>query len=185
MRAWYLRRAIPWVALLGCCGTAGAAALLGARWPTAEEALLPVLLAGCAAAAGFVFDEPLPSLAEVTPRGATWRRTTRLTAVSIPTAVWWGAVAGRPGWLLAGSASIGLLAGLAALAGRRGIGAPGPALAAWVALAVFLPLVLSIMLGWPLVYPFGAVTTTIVTFWCAIAVLGALVLGLALRPGLT
>jgi hypothetical protein len=98
--------------------------------------------------------------------------------------VWLVTMSGRPGWWLAGGASICLLAGLAALAARRGIGAPGPALAAGAALAVFVPLVLSIMLGWTLIYPFGAVTTTVVTFWCVIAALGALMLGLALRPGL-
>lgn len=184
MRAWYLRRAIPWVALLGCCLAAVTAAVLLARWPRAEEALLPVLLAGCAAAAGFAFDEPLPALAEVTPRGATWRRTTRLGAVALPTAVWVAATGWQPEWWLAGGASIGLLTGLAALAARRGTPAPGTALAGSVALAVFAPLVLSIMLGWTLVYPFGPVTTTIVAFWTAVAGLGAVGLGLAFRPGL-
>ena len=184
MRAWYLRRAIPWVALLGCCAAAGAAALLLDRWPTAEEGLVPVVLGGCAAAAGFAFDEPLPALAEVTPRGASWRRTTRLTVVSLPMAVWVAATGTSPGWWLVGGASIGLLTGLAALGARRGVPAPGAALAGAVALAIFVPLVLSIMLGWTLVYPFGSVTTTIVTFWTAVAGLGAVTLGLALRPGL-
>lgn len=183
MRAWYLGKAIPWTALLGCCLAAVVAALLVARWPTVEEALLPVLLGACAAAAGFVFDEPLPSLAEVTPRGTTWRRTTRLVAVSVPAATWLAVMAGRPEWWLVGGASIGLLVGLAGLAARRGIGAPGSTLAASVAVAVFVPLVLSIMLGWTLVYPFGPLTSTIVTFWSSIAALGAVTLGLALRPG--
>lgn len=192
MRAWYLRRAVPWTALLGCCLTVGVAAGLLARWPAAEEALLPVLLGACATAAGFAFDEPLPSLAEVTPRGGTWWRTTRLSVASLPVLLWL-AVLGwrpghvpeeRPGWLLAGAASIVLVTGAAALAARRGVRAPGPVLAAWVAIAVYVPLVLAIMLGWVLVYPFGHLTQTIVLFWSTLAALGALALALALRPGL-
>ncbi len=192
MRTWYLSRAIPWVALLGCCVTALVMALLLARWPVAEEAFLPVVLAFSAAAAGFTFDEPLPSLAEVTPRGGTWRRTTRLTVALVPAAVWGSVIAWRPGevpaervgWWLVGVAAITLLAGLAALSARRGVQAPGALLASVVAVALFVPLVFSIMLGWVLVYPFGGLTGTIVTFWCGVAGVGLLALALALRPGL-
>ena len=192
MRAWYLRRAVPWAALLGCCLTTVMASVLLSRWPAAEEALLPVLLGTCATAAGFAFDEPLPSLAEVTPRGATWRRTTRLMVTALPLLLWLAVLEwrpghvpeDRPGWLLAGTASIALLTGAAALAARRGVRAPGPALAAWVALTLYLPLVLAVMLGWVLVYPFGHLTRPIVAFWSTLGVLGALALALALRPGL-
>ena len=44
--------------------------------------LLPGLVASCAAAAAFCFDEVSLPVVEVTPRGATWRRTARLAAAA-------------------------------------------------------------------------------------------------------
>ncbi len=87
-RWWYLRRGVAWQPVLGCLAAAVVAAGLLARWPSSAVLLLPALLAACAAAAAFVFDEPSISVVAVTPRGATWRATSRLLVAAVPFAVW-------------------------------------------------------------------------------------------------
>ena len=77
---WYLRRAIPWMALLGCWP---GPCCWWSRWTSGRRralVLLPGLVAACAAAAAFCFDEVSLPVVEVTPRGAAWRRTARLAA---------------------------------------------------------------------------------------------------------
>jgi hypothetical protein len=188
---WYLRRAIPWMALLGCC--AGAVLLVVAldRWPTTALVLLPALVAACAAAAAFCFDEvPLP-VVEVTPRGATWRRTARLVTAGVPLGVWTLAVLIRPGdlplsrgsWWLVGFAAIGLTVGVAALASRHAIANPGGSLASAVVMVVISPVVVGAFLGWDSLYPIGDFASGVLTTWLAVAGAGALACAAALRPG--
>jgi hypothetical protein len=188
---WYLRRAVPWAALLGCCVAAITVALLLERWPTASLLLLPALIACCAAAAGFAFDEvPLP-VVEVTPRGATWRRTARLAAALGPLALWGAVLWLRPGdlaldrgsWFAVGGAAILLAAGAAATASRRSIPAPGSALAPVVAIALVSPLVVTGFLGWSSVYPFDDLTTAAQGLWWLVGGAGLAACGTALRPG--
>jgi hypothetical protein len=171
--------------------TAGLTAAL-ARWPNHALSFLPAILACCAVAASFAFDEPSPAVAAVTPRGAGWRRTTRLAAVLAPLALWTTVVAMRPGdlalqrpgwWLLGGSVVV-LVAGLAGLAARREVPAPSGPLSAGVALGVYLPLVLATFLGWTLPYPIIGFPAGVALFWSALAALGLLAIGAAVRPGL-
>lgn len=189
---WYLRRAVPWAALLGCCVGAVGVALMLERWPSAAIVLLPVLLACCAAAAGFIFDEVTLPVVEVTPRGATWRRSTRLAVASLPLALWGAVVWLRPGdsildrgeWWVVGSAAIVLTAGTAAILSRRSIAAPGGALAPVVAIVLVSPLVVTGFLGWASVYPFGELTGGGRALWWLVGGGGVVACLAALRPGL-
>ncbi|MGH3337016.1 MAG: hypothetical protein ACRDOZ_14440 [Nocardioides sp.] len=191
MRFWYLRRAIPWIALLGCSAAGLLATGLLHRWPSASMALLPAILACCAAAAAFVFDEQALSVVSVTPRGATWRRTTRLSVAALPLGVWTALIAWRPGdlpltragWLLAGAATILLVVGMAGVAARRELPAPGALLAPVIAIAVFSPVVITLFLGWSSIYPVGDFESGVRTFWLLVAGSGVVACAAALRPG--
>ena len=177
LRWWYLRRGVPWLAVLGCCAAAGLLAGLLARWPSAAIVLLPAILASCAAAATFVFDERPVLLVAVTPRGASWRRTARLAVALVPLGVWAAVVLLRPGdlplhrggWLLIGFAAVSLSVGCAALASRREVPAPGAMLAPVVALAAISPVVVSAFLGWESVYPIGDFPQGVWVFWLVVA----------------
>ena len=188
---WYLRRAIPWMALLGCCAAALLLALALDRWPSTALALLPAVLSCCAAAAAFCFDEVSLPVVEVTPRGGLWRRAARLSMALVPLAVWTVLVVVGPGelpltlgvWWLIGFALVGLTVGLAALASRHAVATPGGSLAAAVVLAVISPVVICSFLGWDSLYPIGEFTPGVLTVWLAVAAAGALVCLGALRPG--
>ena len=182
LRWWYLRRGVPWLAVLGCCATAGLLAGLLARWPTAALVLLPAILACCAAAATFVFDERPVLLIAVTPRGDTWRRTARLAVALVPLGVWAAVVLLRPGdlplhrggWLLIGLAAISLSVGCAALASRWEVPSPGGIHAPVVALAVISPVVVTAFLGWDSIYPIGDFSQGVWVFWLVVAASGGL-----------
>ena len=189
--AWYLRRGVPWTPLLGCC--AGALLLIGLldRWPTSALILLPSLVACCAAAAAFCFDETALPVVEVTPRGSRWRRGARLAAAGLPLLAWTVAVVVRPGdlplerlfWWLLGAAAIALSTGIAALASRHGVAAPGGSLAAGVVLAVIAPVIIAAFLGWESIYPVEDFGSGVLGLWLVIAGTGALACLAALRPG--
>ena len=188
---WYLRRAIPWMALLGCCAAAVVLVVALNHWPSTAVILLPALLAASAAAAAFCFDEVALPVVHVTPRGSTWRTMARLAAAGVPLLLWTLAILIRPGdlplstgaWWLVGFAAIGLTTGVAALASRHSIASPGGSLAAVVALAVISPVVVGAFLGWDTLYPIDDFAPGVLTFWSAIAAAGALACVAALRPG--
>ena len=186
---WYLRRGVPWMVLLGCCAGAAVSALLLESWPSSALLVLPTMLATCAAAAAFSFDEPSLPIVEVTPRGCRWRLGARLGAAAVPLVVWVLLVALRPGklalslggWWLVGLAAIALTAGLAALASRHAVGTPGGSLAAAAVLAVLSPVVICAFLGWSSPYPIGEFPPGVLAFWLAAAAVAALLCGAALR----
>jgi hypothetical protein len=179
---WYLRRAIPWMALLGCCAGAVLLALALDRWPSTALLVVPALLASCAAAAAFTFDEPSLEVVAVTPRGARWRRTARLAVAAVPFLVWSMLVLVRPGdlplsrgaWLVVGLAAISTSAGLAALASRRAVPSPGGALAGGVVLTAISPVIVCGFLDWEPLYPLGDFPTGVLTVWLALAGAGVL-----------
>jgi hypothetical protein len=190
MRRWYARRGIAWIPLLACCALALAAAVAGRRWPDTVAGLLPAVLAVCAAAAGFVYDESATAVVAVTPRGAGWRRTTRAAAALLPAAVFLVVVASLPGdvgldlpaWLLAGSATVLLATGAAGLASRAGVGSPGPTVAAVVVLGLLATYLLAQFIGWtPL--PAGDFPGSAVGFWWVLAGAGVATCCWAMRPG--
>lgn len=190
---WYLRRAIPWMALLGCLAGAIVLAVALDHWPGTAFVLLPGLLAACAAAAAFTFDETSLAVVEVTPRGATWRRTTRLATALLPLAVWALVVTVRPGnlplsrasWLVVGLATIALTAGVAALASRHAVATPGSSLASVVVLGAISPVVICAFLGWGSIYPVDDFSASVLAIWLGLAGAGALACAAALRPGVS
>lgn len=177
---------------LGACGAAVVMAGLLARWPDEAFLLGPALLACCAAATAFVYDEDALEVVAVTPRGASWRRLNRLGVAVLPLSVWAFVVTLRPGqiplqrsgWLLLGAATVLLVAGSAALASRRFVPTPGAVLAPVVALAVVAPVTLSGMFSWGTIYPIGDFPEPVRTVWLGVALSGAAACALALRPGL-
>lgn len=191
-RLWYLRRGVAWLPLLGSCGIATVLAVLLARWPDDAFLLAPAVLACCAAAAAFVFDEAALSVVAVTPRGAGWRRVNRLAVMVVPLAVWAVVVAlrpsdtalSRPGWWMLGGATVLLVVGAAALASRRLVTTPGALLAPVVTLLAVAPVTVSWMFSWGSFYPIGDFPDPVRTIWLGVAASGSVVCALALRPGL-
>jgi len=189
---WYARRAVPWLALLACCGAALVATAALHQWPASAGVLVPAILGSCAAGAAFVFDERELAITAVTPR-AGWRRAARLGVAVVPLAVWSGVVLSRPdavplerpGWWLIGAALTLLTVGAAALAARREQAAPGSGIASAVAIAVFVPGLLSMLLGWGSLYPVGEFGSGVRTFWGGVALTGLVACLVALRPGLS
>ncbi len=192
MRLWYARRGIPWIPLLVCCALALLAAAVGRRWPDTLPVLLPGALACCAAAAGFVFDEAAAPVVSVTPRGAGWRRTTRLCVTVVPLVVWLAVVAllpaasepDRVGWSTAGVACLLVAAGTAGLSARREVSAPGSSIAGLVCGLVLLPMVVGPIAGWAPLLPQGPFPNWLVVLWMGVGGLGATLGAAALRPGL-
>jgi hypothetical protein len=188
---WYLRRAIPWMALLGCCAAALVLTVALDRWPTTALVVLPGVLACCAAAAAFTFDEVSLPVVEVTPRGATWRRTARLAVSLLPLVAWSLVVAVRPGdlplarapWFLVGLAAIAVAGGLAALASGHASATPGSALASVVVLAAIGPVVICSFLGWESIYPIGDFSRGVLAFWVGAVVAGIVACVAAVAPG--
>jgi hypothetical protein len=178
--------------LLGACGAAAVLAGLLARSPGDAFLLAPALLACCGAAAAFTYDEDALPVVTVTPRGAGWRRANRLGVTLVPLSAWALVVAlrpgdvpfWRPGWWLLGGATVLLVAGSAALASRRLVPTPGALLAPVVALAAVAPVTLAGMFSWGTLYPIGDFPDTVRTVWLGVALSGAVVCAVALRPGL-
>lgn len=192
MRWWYLRRGVAWLPVLSCCVAAGVAALVLQLWPSTALVLLPTLLAACAAAGAYLFDEPPLAVVTVTPRGALWRGTARLSALLVPLGLWVGVVAARPGdlvfdrpgWLLAGGAAILLATGLAAATSRRDVPAPGATLGGAVALSVIAPVVAAGFIGFDTPYPLAGFSEGVRSFWLLVAAVAVLACAGALRPGI-
>ena len=191
-RLWYLRRGVAWRRCSGPAAPPRSPLSLLARWPDDAFLLAPALLACCAAAAAFVYDEDALPVVAVTPRGAGWRRGNRLGVALVPLSVWALVVAlrpgdvplGRPGWWLLGGATVLLVAGSAALASRRLVPTPGALLAPVVALAAVAPVTLAGMFSWGSLYPIGDFPDPVRTVWLGVALSGAAVCAVALRPGL-
>lgn len=181
MRFWYIRRAVPWAALLGALSAAGLLTLLLHRWPEVSMVGLPLVAASCAAAAGFVYDEPAAAIASVTPRAGWWRGSARLLAALPPLVVVLLLLTAMPaelrldrsGWWLIGAAFVLLALAPAAWAARNQVGRPGGAVAGGAVLLGITPVVLSMMLGWESIYPFGEFATRVEVLWATVALLGA------------
>jgi hypothetical protein len=177
--------------VLGACGAAILIALLVMRSPDHAGVLGPAVLACCAASASFVYDEDALPVVAVVPRGAGWRRVARLVVVLVPLMVWTVAVAlspddvplSRPGWWFLGGATLLLVAGLAALASRRLVAAPGGVLAPVVALAVVAPVTVTGMFSWGSLYPIGDFPQAVRAVWLGVALCGCVVCAAAFRPG--
>ena len=191
MRGWYARRGVAWTPLLACCALSLVCAAAGRVWPSTVGVFLPAALAMCAAGAGFVFDEAASTVVAVTPRGAGWRRTTRVAVSLVPLAAWVAVLAVVPmpadlhrgPWLLAGAAAVLLVTAGAGLASRAQVTAPGSSIAAVVALAVLGPHLMSPFLGWdPL--PSGPFPDSVLAFWTIAGAAGLAACAWAVRPGL-
>jgi hypothetical protein len=161
------------------------------RWPDSAGVLVPAVLACCAGAAAFVYDEAALPVVAVTPRGAGWRRSARLGVTLVPLSVWALVVAlrpddvplARPGWWLLGAATVLLVVGSAALASRRLVSTPGALLAPVVAVAVIAPVTLSGMFQWGTLYPIGDFPDAVWTVWLVVAATAAGVCAAGLFPG--
>ncbi len=193
MRFWYARRGISWVPLLACLALTVIAALAIRVWPSTALVLLTGGLACTAAAAGFAFDEPATAVVTVAPRGAGWRQTVRCAVLLLPMTVWVGVVVtldrtevavDRGVLLLAGVGCQMLALGVAALASRHEVGAPGSGVAAGVAVLLMAPLVAGPMLELSPIIPLSPVASWVTELWVGTLVVGGLLVARAVRPGI-
>lgn len=184
MRWWHLRRGVPWPAVLGCCAVAVVLALLTAARPGIAAATLPLGLAACAAAAGFLLDEVATPVVAVTPRADRWRPASRQALLVLPVATWSAVVLQLPettreeasGWLLAGTSACLLTAGAASVASRAGTPRPGAGLATALVPITMAPVVLGPLLGLSSPYPFDGLEPWARWFWTLAGLLGAALL---------
>jgi hypothetical protein len=190
MRLWYLGKAVPWGALLGCCAVAALAVASLHPWPGNAWAVMPVVLAACAAASGFVFDELAVAVTAVTPRGGSWGPSSRLAAGLVPLGVFGVLVVSaptalsldRPAWLLTGVGAMAMAAGAAASCARRQLPRPGPVVAGAVALLVLAPMIAGPFLDWQSVFPWGDPPGWVLGFWGTLAGLGIVLAVTAASP---
>lgn len=170
MALWYLRRAVPWSALLGCLATAGV--LVGlAHWKDSTAGVaLPLVALLSVAAAGFTLDEPALTVASVTPR-SDWAQRLRLSTSLLPLACGLGMLVAAPGsasegdWALVLAGLGGAIVLLASLGVRRGLARPGAALASGVVLVGLAPLVMGLLIDVPALYPLPGLTDRATSFW--------------------
>jgi len=125
-----------------------------ATWPDVAGAMLPAAAAVCAAATGFLLDEPATAATAVTARGGRWAQVARGAVAVLPLATWLTIVATAPAgthrtpWSVTGLAAQALALTLALLAIRRGSVTPGAAVASAIAGLTLMPFVIGPMLGW-------------------------------------
>lgn len=188
MRFWYLRRAVPRAAPLGCLVAAVVVTLLVNQWPGIALVGLPLVVATCAAAAGFAYDEPAAAVAAVTPRAGWWRGSARLIAALGPLLMLLVLLASMPGelrldrggWWLIGVAFVSLAVAPAAWAARSQVGRPGGAVAGGAVLLGIAPVVVTLMLGWEPIYPLGEFPGWAQALWTVAAMLGGAGCGTAM-----
>ncbi|HYG94385.1 MAG TPA: hypothetical protein VD859_12425 [Nocardioides sp.] len=176
---WYLRRAVPWTALLGGPALGSALVLLVHRWESLAGLVLPLVAVVAAAAAAFALDEPSAAVTTVTPRGRRWAHTARAVAALVPLGAGAALLLAAPAtlrgdlsdWLLtlAGLGALVLCLGLSA-AVRQHPGAGG-AIAAAVVLAGLTPLVLGVLLDLDPPYPLPQLSDGLRAMW-GVAFLG-------------
>lgn len=187
MRLWYLRRAVHWPAVLGCCVAALCTVAAVHRWPDVGAPALPFALAGCAAAAGFLLDEVATAVVAVTPRAERWRTGSRYAIALLPFGWWSGLVVWLPeaargsasGWLLAGVAGCLLALGLAATGAGAGVSRPGAGVATGLTLLTAGWVAVGPVVGLPSPYPFPVAGQGRAWAWSAVGVLGVVLLARA------
>lgn len=178
MVAWYLRRAVPWTALLGCLALAAALVALVHRWEVLAGLVLPLVCLLAVAGAAFTFDEPCVTVTTVTPRGGRWSTSARglvglgslgsgvALLVAAP-----GATDTR-GWALVVGA-LGAVAMLAALvATRRQLASSGAAIATTTVLLGVSPLVVAMFLDLGSPYPLPELSDGVELLWTLVLVGG-------------
>lgn len=171
MHLWYLRRAVPWAALLGCLLAGAVLVGLARRWDSVIGLALPLAALLAVSATAFVYDEPAVAVTTVTPRGRRWAVLARLGAGGAVLALGLGlllAVPGPvdgPGWglLLAGAGGTVLLIALAG--SRRQLPRPGATIASVVVLLGMAPLVLGTFLDLGSPYPMPELTDRLTALW--------------------
>lgn len=180
MSLWYLRRAVPWAALLG--GLLAAGLLLGAAhlWESFNAVALSLVALLGVAAAAFVYDEPAIAVTSVTPRGHRWAGSSRLAVGGAALAVTLGLLLLSPGdvhapdWALV-LAGLGGTVVLLALAGsRRQLPRPGAAIAPGVVLLGMAPMVLGLLFELRSPFPLSPLNDGLTAFWSAATVVSIL-----------
>jgi len=147
-------------------------------------------LVATAAGAGFAFDEEAGAVIEVAPRGAWWRRSSRLAVAAVPLATWLLVVQVGPDspltgtWTLVGAVCVALATGTAALLSRVGLAAPGSPVAAGTAVVVLTPPVIGPLAGWTSLLPPDGSSTEVVDAWRLLGVAAVVLITWAVRPGL-
>lgn len=182
MRLWYLQRAVPWAALLGCLLGAAVMSALTHRWPSMGWLAMPAIALLCAASAAFLRDEPAVAVVSVTPRGGAWATGVRTACALVPLGMSLVLLATLPSELdldpagssLVAAATVLVALGSASWAARRQLPRPGGAIASAIVLVGLAPLPVSALLGWASVFPFGPFPDGVRGLWIAVAAAGVL-----------
>jgi hypothetical protein len=160
-------------------GAVGGALLLLLTLPEPSAPLLAMGLAGLAASAAFVLDEPAAAAVDAAPRGQFWRSTTRALLLVIPLAAG-AAVLLVVGTLRDGGLSEGgllALGGLVAVAvavaavARRTRPAPGEWAGSAVALVAVALGLIEPFARWVVLLPDGPASVRAAAVWAALVVL--------------
>ena len=168
--------AAPWRQVVW--GSAGGALLLLLTLHEPSAPLLALGLAGLAASAAFVFDEPAAAAVDAAPRGLLWRSARRAQLLTIPAAAGLGVllvVGSRrdggvsEGGLLALGGLVALAAAVAAVA-RRTRPAPGEWAGSTVALVAVLLGLAEPFGRWVVLLPDGAASGRAAAVWSALVV---------------
>ena len=190
MRLWYLRRGVPWAAVIGCLAVAAVLAAAAHRWPSAATVLLPFVVAGGAAAAGFLLDEASAVLVGSTPRGGRWADASRLAVlppigllllVLVLPAAGAAGLTGR-GWAVVCLAAVALGTAVAR-ALRTRWPSPGSQVAALLVLVTALPFTVGALLGWASPWPGEELTGTLAALWVGVGAVAAVVVATGLLRG--
>lgn len=193
LAAWYIQRAVPWAALLGCLALAAAIIYPARHWELFGLEGIFVFSLTCGAA-GLCFDEPAIEIASVTPRANRWAKLARLATATVPFAAGCAFTAAIGGPVPASDSllvAISLTACVALLAMVSSRARPGAPLLATVALASLMAELAGRGSGIGSPFPNSDVLAhatldpTQHTWWLALLVLSATVLAAAiLRPNI-
>ena len=190
LRLWHVRRAVPWLSIGICLGTAALGVALVSWQERMAFVVLPLVALLTAAGVAFVLDDPAGDVTRVTLRGSRWVPANRLSVAVLVagagvglTALAPGEVGGLAGWPLVVVALAMASAAVAAWCVRRHRHSPGAGVASALVLLGLVPFAAARLFGsaWP--YPSPTLSDAARDRWLVVALAaGVALVWVALRP---
>lgn len=188
MRAWYLRRAVPWTVLLGSLAVGSVLVAAAHRWESFTGLGQPLTALLACGATALVLDESALAVTAVTPR-SRWAVTGRLSTAVVPLAAGLALLAAAPGplqtadWALVLAGAGGVALALALGATRRQVSAAGAAVMSTVVLIGIAPMVIGMFFDLRSPYPLPELDTDLRVFWASLGALAAAGCAVAVTGG--